>query len=280
MQKPYYIFLFIPFLTGCFESELEFEDQFEPVVEAYLYVDKAVENIKLSTMISFGTDSSGGDMITDAKISLEREMSAWNLVHNDSIPGSYYLEESPSFTPGDTLKLNVRLDEKVLTAKTVVPGNPPAVSKSSGSIYIPKVDDPRDFKAVEMPDAVELTWDNPEGNYYFLHIQNIESHPISIRPDVPDGLPGGHGPGGFAFEMITKPTNNTFYAVEPVQLEYYGTHRIIITSVNDEYVNLYNSLDQDTRELNEPFSNIENGLGIFTAFNSDTLYLAVLPVYL
>ncbi len=276
MPKPYYILLFIPMLTACFNSELEFEDQFEPVVEAYLYVDKNVENIKLSTMISFGTDSSGGHMITDANISLERELSAWNLVHNDSVPGTYYLEESPSFAPGDTLKLIVGLADEVLLATTVVPGNPPPVSLSSGSIYIPKVDNPRDFQGLEMPDPVELTWDNPEAKYYFLSIQNIESNPISIKPDLPDGHPGG---GGFAFEIVTQPTNSNYHLIEPMMLKYYGTHRIVMTSVNDEYVNLYSSLNQDSRELNEPYSNITNGLGIFTAFNSDTLYLEVIPVY-
>jgi hypothetical protein len=40
-----------------------------------------------------------------------------------------------------------------------------------------------------------------------------------------------------------------------------------------------NSLNQDSRELNEPYSHIRNGLGIFTAFNSDTVYFEVYPVY-
>lgn len=279
MPKKYLILIFIPFLSGCFETDLEFEDQFEPVVEAYIYMNKAVDNIRLSSMINFGSDSLGGEMITDAMIIFERELSSWNLKHNDSLPGHYYLDEQPGFSPGDTLKLRVELEGEILTATTVVPSSPPAVSKSSGSIYIPKVDDLRDFMNVEMPDPLELTWDNPEAKYYFLHIQNIESHPISIRPDVPDGMPAGRGPGSFAFEMVTEPTNDAYYTIEPRTLQYFGTHRIIMTSVNEEYVNLYNSLNQDTRELNEPYSNIENGLGIFTAFNSDTLYLEVRPVY-
>ena len=79
--------------------------------------------------------------------------------------------------------------------------------------------------------------------------------------------------------MITQPTNDNFYSIDIRQLTHYGTHRIVFTSVNDEYVNLYSSLNQDSRELNEPYSNIENGLGIFTAFNSDTLYFQVVPVY-
>ena len=33
---------------------------------------------------------------------------------------------------------------------------------------------------------------------------------------------------------------------------------------------LYQSSGQDSRDLNEPYSNIKGGLGMFTAFNSDT----------
>ncbi len=178
MPKPYYILLLIPFLNACFSSELKFEDQFEPVVEAYLYVDKNVENFKLSSMISFGADSSGGAPITNALITLERDLSAWDLIHNDSVPGSYYLEVSPNLAPGDTLNLHIGLDEKMLLSTTVIPGNPPAVSMSSRSIYIPKVDDPRDFQNVEMPDPVELSWDNPEAKYYFLSHILDELHDI------------------------------------------------------------------------------------------------------
>lgn len=277
MPKSFYILLFLPFLTGCFKTDLVFEDQFEPVVEAYLYVDKEVNNIKLSSMISFSSDSSGGENITDAFISLEGENLVWNLLHDDSNPGSYYLDESPVFTPGDTIVLKVELEDELLTAQTVIPAIPPAVSMSSKYMYIPKVESIMDFRGVEMPDPVELTWDNPEAKYYFLNIQNIESNPTPIMPDRPEGAPGGGG--GFVFEMVTQPTNNSYYSIEARQLEYFGTHRIIMTSINDEYVKLYNSLNQDSRELNEPYSNINNGLGIFTAFNSDTLYLEVVPVY-
>jgi len=256
---------------------MEFEDQYKPVVEAYLYVNKEVGNVHLSSMISFGADSLGGESITDARVVLEGEADSWVLFHDDSIPGRYYMEEQPAMVPGDTFHLTIELEEEILNAATVIPEAPPAVSMSSHSIWIPKVDDMREFMGVEMPDPVELTWDNPEAKYYFLHIQNIESYPISIMPDPPANRPAP--PGRFVFQMITEPTNNNYYLIDLRQMEYFGTHRIIFTSVNEEYVYLYNSLNQDTRELNEPFSNVENGLGIFTAFNSDTLYLEVVPVY-
>lgn len=277
-MKKYIILLgIVPFLSACFNSDLEFEDQYEPVVEAYLYVGKKLDNVYLSSMISFGADSLGGEMITDAQIVLEGESDSWFLIHNDSVPGQYYLEDIPDLKQGESFRLQVEIGEEILSASTVIPDDPPPVSMSSTSVYIPKVDHMMDFKNMEMPDPVELTWDNPEAKYFFLDIQNIESYPISIMPDPPDGRPAP--PGRFVFQMITEPTNNNYYLIDLRQLEYFGTHRIIFTSVNDEYVYLYNSLNQDTRELNEPFSNVENGLGIFTAFNSDTLYLEVVPVY-
>jgi uncharacterized protein DUF4249 len=240
-------------------------------------VNKEVNNIKLSSMINFGADSLGGEAITDARVLLEGENDSWTLVHDDSIPGRYYTEVQPALIPGDTFRLQVELNEESLSALTVIPGEPPGVSMSSTSVYVPRVDDMRELQGVEMPDPVELTWDNPEAKYYFLDIQNIESYPISIKPDPPADRPGL--PEGVSFQMITEPTNDNFAYIDMRELEYFGTHRIIFTSVNEEYVYLYNSLNQDSRELNEPYSNISNGLGIFTAFNSDTLYLEVIPVY-
>lgn len=277
MKKYIVLLCLVPLLQACFSSDLEFEDQYEPVVEAYLYVGKEFDNVKLSSMISFGADSLGGEAITDAEITLEGESDSWILVHNDSVSGQYYLEDIPAIEPGETFQLQIEIGEEILSAATVIPDDPPAVSMSSTSVYIPKVDDIRDFQNVEMPDPVELTWDNPDAKYYFLDIQNIETYPVSIMPDPPDDRPAP--PGGFAFQMITEPTNNNYYSINLRQLEYFGTHRIVFTSVNEEYVYLYNSLNQDTRELNEPFTNVENGLGIFTAFNSDTLYLEVVPIY-
>lgn len=277
-MKRYFILIgFVPLLGGCFDSDLVFEDQYEPVVEAYLYVDKKVDNISLSSMISFGADSLGGESITDAMVILEGERESWILVHDDSIPGRYFMDEMPEMGQGDTFQLSIELGEETLSAVTVIPEDPPVVTMSTQTIYITKVDDMMEYRSLEMPDPVEFTWENPEAKYYFLDIQNIESNPVSIIPDPPLDRPAP--PEGLAFQMITEPTNNNYYAIDIRQLEYFGTHRIVFTSINDEYAYLYNSLNQDTRELNEPYSNIENGLGIFTAFNSDTLYLEVIPIY-
>jgi len=277
MTKRIRIFLLLPLLTGCYDTELVFEDQYRVVVEAYLYVDRDISKIYISSMISFGEDSTGGEKITDARVLLGRDNTNWTFTHDDSVPGTYYLDESPALVPGDTFRLTVELDDAILTAETVIPETPAAVTMSSGTIYIPKVETMMDFRSIEMPDPVELTWNNPDADYYFFNIQNIESYPLPIMPDPPVNSPFARG--RFIFQMVTRPTNDNFYSISVRDLTHFGTHRIVVTRVNEEYVYLYNSQDQDTRELNEPYTNIENGLGIFTAFNSDTLYLEVVPVY-
>jgi hypothetical protein len=45
--------------------------------------------------------------------------------------------------------------------------------------------------------------------------------------------------------------------------------------VNKEYADLYRSRQQDTRSLNEPLTNVQNGLGVFSAFASDSVAVFV-----
>ena len=73
MKKYLIILALLPLVSACFDSELEFVEQYEPVVEAYLYVGKDLKDVYLSSMISFGSDSLGGEDITDALVILEGE---------------------------------------------------------------------------------------------------------------------------------------------------------------------------------------------------------------
>jgi len=47
---------------------------------------------------------------------------------------------------------------------------------------------------------------------------------------------------------------------------------VSVYRVNQEYADLYEGRRQDSRDLNEPSTNIENGLGVFSAFNSDSTF--------
>ena len=47
-------------------------------------------------------------------------------------------------------------------------------------------------------------------------------------------------------------------------------------TVNEEYALLYETSTQDSRDLNEPYTNINNGLGIFSGFASQEVYFEVI----
>lgn len=259
-------------MTACFDTSLEFEDQFEQVVEGYIYQDRPIEGLKISKMISFGDDTTGGQGIINASAELFRGDDSWLFILNEE-DSSYYIAEDIDFYAGDTCKLKINYLDEEITAVTVIPDLPPSIDQSETSISIPYVTDMFDFRELTMPEPVRLSWENPEGRYVFIRIQNIESNPYSIMPDPPDDMPFKHP--NFVFQMDTEPTNGTFYEINSRELTHFGTHQIIVYGVNQEYVSLYNSIDQDSRELNEPYTNVSNGLGIFTAFSSDTLYLEV-----
>jgi hypothetical protein len=274
-MKKLLILALLVLFTGCYQTDLVFEDQYRIVVESYLYVGTLDRSVTLTSMISFGNDSTGGEGIADALVTLTGNSGEWVFKSTDSGPGNYILESGPELVPGDTLQLRVEILDQRLHASTVIPAPPPPVTMSSSSMTIPKVEDMTEFHDIEWPDPIELTWDNPQGESYFIRIENIESNPGTIRPDPPDDLPGDRM--GFVFQKVSQPTSGESFLITPMELTHYGTHRVVFFHVNEEYADLYRSLEQDSHELNEPFTNVKNGLGIFTAFNSDTLYFEVKP---
>jgi len=58
-------------------------------------------------------------------------------------------------------------------------------------------------------------------------------------------------------------------------VKHYGTHKVTVYHVKEEYADLFENRTQDSRDLNQPPSNIENALGIFTGFASQSVFFEV-----
>ena len=58
-------------------------------------------------------------------------------------------------------------------------------------------------------------------------------------------------------------------------LTHFGNHRLKLYRINDEYTDLYEGFNQDSRDLNEPPSNIHGALGVFSAFSADSTFFEV-----
>ena len=96
---------------------------------------------------------------------------------------------------------------------------------------------------------------------------------MSIFPDT--GGKFGRASGRGAFRRISRPTRESSYQINFGEIAYWGKYVVKVYRVNQEYADLYENLEQDSRDLNEPPTNIKNGLGIFSAFHSQNVYFNV-----
>lgn len=73
-------------------------------------------------------------------------------------------------------------------------------------------------------------------------------------------------------QTLSAPSVSDVYNIQSKKIRYYGRYRVVLYKVNEEYANLYESTSTSSQSLTNPYTNIENGKGIFTAFNTDTLF--------
>jgi len=119
----------------------------------------------------------------------------------------------------------------------------------------------------ENPDPVSLTWNNPDGSNYIVVIENMEKTLTAIRDFGSNTRPGN---------MFRKaPTTSSGIEIQSMEFQYYGKHRLILYHVLPDYASLYSDKQSSSQNLTNPSTSIMNGYGIFTALNSDTLYLNV-----
>ncbi len=122
-------------------------------------------------------------------------------------------------------------------------------------------------------DTVLVTWSNAAQDFYYIVIESADSSSTLIR-DTTAG-PFGGGGGAFGFRLISQPTNQSSYRISPEEIQYTGKHLVKLYRINKEYADLYRSRMQDSRTLNEPLTNVSNGLGIFSAFASESMEFTV-----
>ena len=77
------------------------------------------------------------------------------------------------------------------------------------------------------------------------------------------------------FRFVSEPTDEESLSFLGGTLESFGTYSTRVYHINDEYAALYENRTQDSRDLNEPPSNVRNALGVFSAFNSQEVFFEV-----
>jgi hypothetical protein len=255
------------------------------VVQGFLYSGEAINDIRVTSTLGLGSLDTIAPPIEDAEVRLIKNGFCYLLEPLWWKPGYYrYGGDCPEgdcpggglkVEPGDRFNLEVSYFSKVAIAETVVPSPPAGVSVApnplpvSSAAYTGARDSINGGPFIDdSTAAVTVSWADDGNSMYYVTLEYRELIPRPISPDNPFPRPG---------TFVSRPFSGDHFVIGWSNISHYGLHRVKVCRLNREYAELYLSRVQDTRDLNEPVTNIRNGLGIFTAFGSTYTEFRVEP---
>jgi hypothetical protein len=235
------------------------------VVEAYLAAGKPIE-VTVSKEGLFENSTKDTIEYIDG-LTLKINDGNNNYFLHSTGNGKYVSDESVIVAAQQIYSLDFVYDDLELTASTLVPSSPKGFRLSTDEVVI-ETPTPVPGTMPVRPDPVYVSWENPDNDYHLVVVNVIEENPEEISTT---GRPVRIG-GSFRNE----PNTGTSYEIGQISFKYYGKHAVILYKLNPEYSTLYDDSGSSSLNLKAPYSNITNGLGIFTGMNADTLYLNVM----
>lgn len=257
------ILFLLSLVYSCEELNLQEADDNVSVVECYLIPGDTI-NVKIVKQLIFNSSDTVCEYLDSLEVYLSDGEEDYLLSYLDS---GVYQTTALMIEASKTYTLQFEYNAKIINAVTEIPSKPENFSISDTVVEpftmgrFPPGGEP------EMPDSIGISWSNETGDYYMIVVENIESDPDLINDYEDDDRP----PRIFR----NTPTQSASQELNPQTFIYYGTHRIILFHLNAEYAALYEQLGRSSLDITAPPTNVENGLGIFTGINSDTLLIEV-----
>jgi len=269
-----YIALFmIVSLLGCEDNEPNPEEKV--VMQAYLYANEKVEDIRLTQLIAYGGDDSLAEPVNDALVKIVWRGKDYFLAPSNNDGYYHYPGTDLQILEGESYRIEFDYFNRNTWAETTIPPKPENFNMTGDSIIFSPDTFGFDtfffFVDTLSFDIIGVRWDNPMQDYYFVSVDRLDKSARKIRT------------GFFGFDIdfaaFTEPTQDNTYSVGFFDVSHYGPHAISVYRINQEYLDLYESRDQDSRNLQEPSTNVQNGLGIFAGFYAvrDTFHVDFKP---
>ncbi len=244
------------------------------VVEAYLFTGEPVREVTIKTLVPLSDPEGESAIIDYATVTIRQAGTDFPLSFNAATRKYGYSGNDLEIRPRDQLHLRVVVHGRIATATTTVPTLPVNVQLSKTQMVIPEIESGADFISGDPLADAELTvhWSNPDNE---LHYTVIEFRSNVLDPILPPDVQEVVDNILEDFAIVTVPSRDTVLTINGGLLPSYGPYVVKVYKVNQEYADLYESLDQDSRDLNEPPSNIVNARGIFSAFAADSVTFSV-----
>ena len=253
---------------ACTDSDPTGPDGDILVVRAFLFTGEPVSDIRITTTVPLVSEDTLGLPVSDATVWLVRDDVRFDLMATPGAEGAYHYPGSDLVVGvGEVFELGISRGSESISATTVVPSPPEGFTVSSDVLEV--VDLTAGFGGRGGgrgggPGGLAfggliVRWINPERDLYFVVVDNLETDPVQIP--APEFIGG-------ARRFVSAPTPADSTTISQLSLTHLGEHRVRLYHVNQEYADLYEGRVQDSRDLNEPPSNILGGLGVFSAFSS------------
>jgi hypothetical protein len=245
--------------SSCKKTDSDLLATNKPVVEAYLIPGQAL-SIKVYQQKILTDTATYGAALTGLSISVSDGSQSVKLT--ESASGTYTYTDKSFITGGKTYTMQFTYDNVLVSATTVMPGKPQNFALSDSVFHVLTTINPLYADVVRGT----ITWSNPDSLYHLLVFKNLDNGPYYISYIRSNNKPN--------FQINTEQA--AYHNLVQSSFNYYGHYQVILMRVNLEYVNiLTTNISRDSQKLvNEP-TNVVNGLGIFTAMQTDTLTLRV-----
>lgn len=256
------------------------------VVQAYLYAGQPIEDILITSTLGLGSTDTIPPPIFDAQVQLIKNGDCYLLQPRSWKKGFYFYPcggpEDPevplpegglTVEEGNVFTLEVLYYDKVATATTVIPPPPTGIKVSLDTLSVSASSypgtgefSPGGLLAEDPNTALTVNWESDGNSMYYVTLKHKYTF---AEPIVP----------GYPFPQTQEFTSAPFIGdnlpIGWINITHYGNYRLDVYRINQEYLEMYLSRNQDTRDLNEPLTNVDNGLGVFTALNMATIYFRV-----
>jgi len=256
---------FLLIFTSCEQDNINVDTDI-PVVEAYLIPGKPINQVKLTKLVPYLSDDTDyeGEEINDAEITIINNGMRYELI---PFPGDsgyyYYFDTEMLINENEIYDIEFQYNSKTVSANTLVPEKPTNLKISQDLFLIERMEEGNIPSFVN--ETYEITWDNEDGSNYYISIDLMETEIDPVSYMITDTVT----------QTLSTPSVTDVYNIHSRSLRYYGNYRVVLYKVNQEYANLYESTSTSSQSLTDSYTNIENGRGVFTSFNTDTLFFDV-----
>ena len=151
-------------ILSCSEDLIELAETKTTIVEGYLSAGNPIDSLRVTQSFSLGQVEDEVITLDDLNITIADDNSEFEL---ESIGNGYYQNKNHIIDAGKNYQLKFKRDGEIISAETYVPENNPArISKSQ--VELTKIEaGVFPSGGIVIPDPVEVTWNNNDGDYYY-----------------------------------------------------------------------------------------------------------------